>query len=303
MSDRIFYILKISAILLFVSMIVAGCSSGPTVEESVALTVAAQSALALQVEQTVNAQLAAAAPDIVDPASGLQPVLSAANPNTVTGTPQLRVNQSSVNVRTGPGTNYRAFSALLLNSVVTVVAKNPNGSWFLIELQNGERGWIADSVTDPVVPADMAAVQVAVTIPAPPVAPVAPAATAVPTTVTAATTVATTAAVATNTVAAPPAQATATPTATATQPSPVQSLTKITVVNNTTTDICVLNIDLSVDPWTVDRLGSNVLQSGFQIEFDFPTGEYDLQAFDCSNVLIADLDDILVLSPFTWNIP
>ena len=302
MSDRIFQLLKISAILLFVSIIVAGCGGGgPTVEESVALTVAAQSALALQVEQTVNAQLAAASPDIVDPASGLQPVLSAANPNTASGTPQLRVNQSSVNVRTGPGTNYRAFSALLLNSVVTVVAKNPNGSWFLIELPNGERGWIADSVTDPVVPADMAVVQVAMTIPAPPVAPVAPAATAVPTTAAPATAVATTAAVATNTVAAPPAQATATPTAT--QPSPVQSITKITVVNNTTTDICVLNIDLSVDPWTVDRLGPNVLQSGFQIEFDFPTGEYDLQALDCNNALIADLDDILILSPFTWNIP
>lgn len=309
MLDRISYLIKISAFLLLVSLIATGCgASGPTVEEAVAQTVEAQAALALQVQQTVDAQLASlapAAPDITDPASGIQSVLSAPNPNVANGTPQLRVNLSSVNVRSGPGTNYRAFSGLLLNSVVTVIAKNSNGSWFLIQLPNGELGWIADSVTDPVVPADMVAVQVAVTIPAPPVAPVAPAATAIPATVASVATttvVATMAVVATNTVAATmPAQATA--TATATQPVPVQSLTKITVVNNSTIEICVINIDLSVDPWTVDRLGPNTLQSGFQIEFDFPTGEYDFQAFDCSNVIVADLDDMLVLSPFTWNIP
>lgn len=120
-----------------------GATSTPTptisIEEAIAQTQTAQQAIDLMVQQTVAAQLAgdvkvqqtvdavlaasgvltqttvvdAAAPDLADPASGIQPVKVAADPNLATGTPQLRVNAGSVNVRNGPGTNYRVISTLV----------------------------------------------------------------------------------------------------------------------------------------------------------------------------------------------
>ena len=319
MLDKIRRTIKILTLLLVISIITAACGGGtptaePTpavsIEDAVAQTVAAKDAVELQVEQTVAAALAteeiaaptevgagtesgdAGEPDIADPAVGIEPVKSVPDPNLASGTPQLRVNVSSANVRNGPGTNYRPISTLLKDSVVTVIAKNQNGSWFLIEFSGGSRGWVADSVTDPVVDADMVNVPVAATIPAPPT--FTPTATATNTPVPTSTSTPTNTAVAT---------AAATPTATATKPVPVQTLTNITVINNSTIEICFLFIDLSADPWSVDRLGANdTLLPGFQITFDFPTGEYDLMAQDCSGVVIADRFNELVLSPFTWDV-
>ena len=321
MLDKCSRTLKVFALLLVVSMIAVACGGEPppaeetpemTIEEAVAQTVAAQNALELQVEQTVAAALAEqgqgtptdagagaqpvdeGGPDIADPAGGIEPVISVPDPNLASGTPQLRVNVSSANVRNGPGTIYRPISTLLRDSVVTVIAKNQNGSWFLIEFTGGSRGWIADSVTDPVVAADMVNVQVAVTIPAPP--------TFTPTATATKTAVPTTTPTPTNTAVATTA-ATPTMTATATQPAPVQTLTQITVVNNSTIEVCFLFIDLSAEPWSSDRLGpSDTLPTGFQITFDFPPGEYDFMAQDCSGVVIADLFNELVISPMIWEI-
>lgn len=319
MLDKILRPIRVAPFLLILLISVAACiptaaTPEPTpaisVEDAVAQTVAAQNAVDLQVQQTVDAALAAqgegqgaapgagtqtgdaGSPDVADPNSGIQPIQPASDPNLASGTPQLRVIFSSANVRSGPGTNYRPVSALLKDSVVTAIAKNQNGSWFLIELPGGSKGWIADSVTDPVNAADMAKVQVAVTIPAPP--PPTPTATATNTPVP------TNTPTATSTIAA---AHTATPTATATQPAPVPSPSEITVVNNSTIEVCFLFIDLSSDPWTDDRLGPNdTLLPGFQITFEFPSGEYDFMAQDCSGNIIADRFNEFILSPFTWDI-
>lgn len=321
MLEKFSRTIKVFSLLLVVSMIAVACggASPPpvetpvmSIEEAVAQTVAAQNVLELQVEQTVAAALAeqgqgtpaedgagaqpvdAGGPDIADPAGGIEPVISVPDPNLASGTPQLRVNVSSANVRNGPGTNYRPISTLLRDSVVTVIAKNQNGSWFLIEFSGGSRGWIADSVTDPVVATDMVSVQVAVTIPAPPT--FTPTATATKTAVPTNTPTPTNTAVAT-------AAATPSVTPTATQPAPVQTFTQITVINNSTIEVCFLFIDLSAEPWSSDRLGPNdTLPTGFQITFDFPPGEYDFMAQDCSGNIVASLFNELVLSPITWEI-
>jgi len=375
MSKTLKTILLSISLLMIVSV---ACSLGGDVPVEVAVeqTIAARDAVDLKIKQTVDAQLAGqgGGADLADPATGIQPIQPVADPNLASGTPQLRVTLSSVNVRTGPGTNYRPFSALLQNSVVTALAKNQNGSWFLIQLPNGETGWVADSVTDPVVPADMVKVQVAVTIPAPP--PPAP-----PT----ATTIVTTAAPATQSTATATATTAAQPPAAQPIPSTIviannsgeaicevfidisgspstgdilpmlnlpdgvsQSfpfpdeglydmkviacsgsesdnqafvsggpftwnimpfgtpLTTITVINNGTVDVCVVNIALSSDPnWTGgNRLAPGfTLVSGDQFSVSVPVGLYDLEASDCNPVVIASLSQQNISSPFTWSIP
>ena len=279
---------KSSALLLIVLMVTVACGGGLTTEQSVALTVAASNVQpTLSVDQIVAQTVAAsapAAPDVADPNSGVQPIQPVADPNLASGTPQLRANLNS-NVRSGPGTNYRVISSLLTGSVVTVIAKNNGGTWFLIELPGGSRGWIADSVTDPVNAADMAKVQVAATIPAPPP----PTATATAT--TAATVAATTTAIV----------VTATPTHT---PTPVTSVS-ITTINNNPTAVCFLFIAISdpTAPWGNDWLGNGTLGTGAQITNTFPPGTYDFLAEDCSNATIATKSNVVINSNHTWTIP
>jgi hypothetical protein len=276
--------------------------TGNVVETAIAQTQVAQAAIDLVVQQTIDAQgggqptVDPNAPDLTDPNSGMTPIQPTGDPNAASGTPQLRVIFNSVNVRNGPGTNYRPISALLKDSVVPVIAKSPNGSWFLIDLPGGEKGWIADSVTDPVVAADFANVPVAATIPAPPptFTPT-PTNTAVPPTITPTST-------ATSTGAAT-AAATATVTPTATQAAPIPVPSTITVVNNSTTDVCFLFISPSTSPdWGNDLLGVNLLLSGQQITFNFPADQYDFKAEDCGNGLIDDLFNQFVSGSFTWTI-
>ena len=284
MSKTVKIILLSISLLMVVSV---ACSLGGDVPVEVAVeqTIAARNAVDQQVKQTVDAQLAGqgGGADLADPATGIQPIQPVADPNLASGTPQLRVTLSSVNVRTGPGTNYRPFSALLQNSVVTVLAKNQNGSWFLIQLPNGEAGWVADSVTDPVVPADMVKVQVAVTIPAPP---------------------------------PPPAAATATSTATAAAPAPQQTATTaapppaaqpipstIVIANNSGEAICEVFIDISDNnPFSGNRLFVSSLPNGVSQDFPFPDeGLYDMRVVACSG---SQSDNQVFVSggPFTWNI-
>jgi hypothetical protein len=296
------HMVKISALLLIVVMATVACGGGGlTVEQSVALTVAASNVQpTLSVDQIVAMTVAAAAPvapagpDIADPNSGIQPIQPVADPNLASGTPQLRANLNS-NVRNGPGTNYRVISSLLAGSVVTVIAKNGDGTWFLIELPGGSTGWIADSVTDPVNAADMGKVGFAATIPAPPPPPPATA-----TATKAATTVAT--ATATAAVTATPVVVTATPTHT---PVPVvPSTISITTINNNPTTVCFLFIALSTDPtWGNDWLGTNTMPTGNQITNSFPTGTYDFLAEDCGNNTIATQSNVTITSNHTWMIP
>ena len=194
-----------------VALTVAAGNVAPTlsVDEQVALTVAASGA------QTSSSSSAAPTPvvDIPQEDSGLQPIQATGGDDTNSGTPQLRVNVSSANVRSGPGTVYPPISVLLKDSVVPVVAKTGNGNWYIIRLPNGELGWIANSVTDPVVAADMAQVEVAATIPPAPTSTPTNTPTSTPT-ATSTTAVTATATTASGTATATTTGATATPTST-----------------------------------------------------------------------------------------
>lgn len=83
-------------------------------------------------------------------------------------TPEVRVvnRYNSVNVRRGPDTLFEPpVDFLRRGDIVSVIAKNRDGSWFLIEIPGGSRGWVAESVTEPVSEEAMSKVEVAATIP------------------------------------------------------------------------------------------------------------------------------------------
>lgn len=329
-----------------------------SVETAIAQTIESQAAVEAIVAQTVAAQLAAQqpaadpvesapaadpvepppaqdpvpptvdpnAPDVVDPNSGIEPIKPVADPNVAAGTPQLKIIYSSVNVRNGPGTNCRAVSALLRDSVVPVKSRNQDGKWFEVIMPNGQNGWVADSVSDLVVAADIANVPVSST----PYCASPPTPTATKTPLPTKTVLSTATILPTNTVAAPgntpkpantkaaPANTPAptytiaapvdTPTATNTpEPSPTATDLPVAVpsnvdfLNNTAIDIWALFIDLSSVGPTSDLLGGVPLLPGETIVVNLPGGTYDIIALDVSNNVVCDYYNVQISGYVQWD--
>lgn len=55
-------------------------------------------------------------------------------------------NSGSVNVRTGPGTNYDVISSFIPGSTLNVIGTSADASWYAVNL-NGQQAWVAASVT------------------------------------------------------------------------------------------------------------------------------------------------------------
>lgn len=82
------------------------------------------------------------------------------------GLPQVHPIYRAVYFRSGPGTNYDILRFLREGESVLVIAKDREpGLWYNVELENGVRGWVAMSVSEPVLEAAMADLPVAATIP------------------------------------------------------------------------------------------------------------------------------------------
>jgi SH3-like domain-containing protein len=120
---------------------------------------------------------------------------------TATAVPQVKVNVSSANIRSGPGANYDAISLVEDGETLDVIATNTDGDWYNVSLSDGSLGWIAVNVVGSLPTSSN--IRIAQTIPAPP------------------TLAATSAAQATNT-AVPVATNTPAPLATSTLSSPTQ---------------------------------------------------------------------------------
>lgn len=54
--------------------------------------------------------------------------------------------RQAANVRAGPGTNYPIISGLKSGDPVDIIARNPGGDWFQIQLPGGGEGWVAASL-------------------------------------------------------------------------------------------------------------------------------------------------------------
>lgn len=59
--------------------------------------------------------------------------------------PQL-VAPGTVNIRSGPGTNYSVIGALNANAPVRIIGRNSDTSWWQVEITPGSIGWVASSV-------------------------------------------------------------------------------------------------------------------------------------------------------------
>ncbi|WP_170143496.1 SH3 domain-containing protein, partial [Brockia lithotrophica] len=61
---------------------------------------------------------------------------------------QVKVTADYLNVRSGPGTNYRIIGGLRQGTVVPVL--RADGSWYYVKLSTGTTGYIAGWYTEPV---------------------------------------------------------------------------------------------------------------------------------------------------------
>ena len=101
-------------------------------------------------------------------------------PTNTPETARAVINNPTVNVRSGPGTNYANIGQARNGERYDITGKNAGGNWYQINF-NGQTAWVTSQFV--VVEGDPNSVQVAGNIPAAPVAPTArprPAATATP---------------------------------------------------------------------------------------------------------------------------
>lgn len=59
-------------------------------------------------------------------------------------------NATAVNVRKGPGTNYSVLTTLSKNTKATIIGVSTNGSWFYINYNAGNKGWIFHNYIAPI---------------------------------------------------------------------------------------------------------------------------------------------------------
>ncbi len=83
--------------------------------------------------------------------------------------PQMRVAIASVNIRSGPGSNYDIVTVAFEDDTSPIIAETSSGSWYNIDLGEDERGWVSSTVVELIIdPTCDEDIPVASTIPAPP---------------------------------------------------------------------------------------------------------------------------------------
>ncbi len=93
-----------------------------------------------------------------------------ATPTNTPETARAVINNPTVNVRSGPGTNYSAIGQARNGERYDITGKNAAGNWYQINF-NGQSGWVTSQYV--IVEGDPVSVQVAGNIPAAPVQPTA----------------------------------------------------------------------------------------------------------------------------------
>lgn len=79
--------------------------------------------------------------------------------------PQAKILLSSINVRSGPGTNYESIGYMIQDDIAPIIASNNAGSWYNITF--GETsGWISSQVAELLYTDECDPIAIAITIPA-----------------------------------------------------------------------------------------------------------------------------------------
>jgi uncharacterized protein YgiM (DUF1202 family) len=63
--------------------------------------------------------------------------------------PQVRVIYSSIHVREGAGVEFDSMGYLYEDDVIHALTVNDTGTWYEVRLEDGETGWVATSVVEP----------------------------------------------------------------------------------------------------------------------------------------------------------
>lgn len=125
----------------------------------------------------VDAPVVAIAPTDAPTATPDAPTATPAPTDTSASVNPQASPQSTMNVRGGPGTEYDVVASIQEGTSVPILAKNPAGDWWQVQLDNGGTGWLYGPLVN--ASGDTSAVVVAANIPTPPPTAV-PAPTAVP---------------------------------------------------------------------------------------------------------------------------
>lgn len=319
--------IKIFILVMLVAVVVSCTPPTPTpapilptvdIEAAVQQTVAAQAQEATIQAISVQQTEIAAAPATVDPnaaatvdpnasdaaAPGTTAVQIEADPNQAVGTPQLRVNLNS-NCRQGDTTAHAVVTVVSKDSVVPVVAKNPNanhGVWYKVQLPNNVFCWMSAKVATPVDATLMGNIPADANIPPPPP-------TATPTSTSTATATTTTTATATTT--GPTHTPTPTTTGPTHTPTPTPAITlisptavpsKIVINNNSGYDICYVLTAPSGQPYGSNHLTGDMPPGG-GLTITFPNaGPYDLYAQECDGGTDVYWEAYNIFNDFTWNL-
>jgi Bacterial SH3 domain len=160
----------LTAALALAVLISAGCTTGKPEVATVPPTKTPKPTFTTTPEWSATPVVFATATPAIPPTpeATATPVATEVPPSpTPEPAPSLRANQT-VNVRSGPGTNYPRIGSLAAGQSFEVLGKNAAGNWLEFVL-DGDAAWVsADMVT---VSGDMGAVEVAQNIPAPPAPP------------------------------------------------------------------------------------------------------------------------------------
>ncbi len=116
--------------------------------------------VATTVEATFTAQPETIGADTVTPLPP-EPTASSALPDMATATAVVIVNADGVNVRDGPGTDFRVTTSVNQGDQLQPLGRLADDSWIQVRLASGDMGWVAASYLDlsgvsgplPVVPA------------------------------------------------------------------------------------------------------------------------------------------------------
>jgi SH3-like domain-containing protein len=65
---------------------------------------------------------------------------------TMTVMAVVRTDSGQVNVRSGPGTNYKKVGALIAGNQVQVLFTSTDGKWTLVQLDDGSQGWVSSTL-------------------------------------------------------------------------------------------------------------------------------------------------------------
>jgi len=82
-------------------------------------------------------------PPTIPPTATPMPPTATLTPTPIT--PQV-LAATTVNLRSGPGTNYPLVGTLTANSSATIIGRDAKGTWWQIQLADGKMAWVATSV-------------------------------------------------------------------------------------------------------------------------------------------------------------